>query len=137
MSGLLGFLLTSAVLAAIGTAVRGLLRPVSWSLLALALSLFASDQLLRSRAEISDPSWAQSSPLEDSPIVTDDPSLAREGLQDAAEDLQPTIDRAFPPIGTSSTPPPTNGNANQPRQPPPQQTVPSPNQSPNTIQGLW
>ncbi|WP_416670595.1 hypothetical protein [Egbenema bharatensis] len=125
MGGLLGFLITSAVLAIVGTAIRGLMRPLTLGLLALALSLFASAQLGEGSPNI---------------IGNDPPPQAIEGLQDAAEDLEPVIDQAFPPEPTP-TPTPTDAEITEEPSPSPLQIAPSPtpspSPSPSPIQGFW
>jgi cytoskeletal protein RodZ len=149
VTGLLGFLATSAILTIIGAAIRGLLRPILWGL-AITAGLLALNQAVRSTTTLGDntPQTVSTppSPTEQSP--RSDVPFAREGLQDAAEDLESTIERAFPRETVSPTPSPSDERITQEQpqqqqqqqqqQPTPRQTIsPAPAQSPNSIQGLW
>lgn len=73
VSGLFGFLVASTIFAAIGTAVRGLLRPISWALLALALVLMISNRLAAGA---------------NNQIPSPDSPVAQEGWQDVARELE-------------------------------------------------
>lgn len=84
MSGLVSFLIASTIFAAIGTAVRGLLRPISWALLALALGLFISNRLTGIPG-----SATQEVANQTTPGTTSDRPIAETGWQDVARELEP------------------------------------------------
>lgn len=105
VSGLVSFLIASAIFAAIGTAVRGLLRPISWALLTLALVLMISNRLAGIPAEGGDSS-IQPGPSSDRPV-------AQEGWQDVARDLEPVYsDTLTDPTDTVTTRPTNSDNNN-------------------------
>jgi hypothetical protein len=164
VTGLLGLLATSAILTIVGTAIRGLLRPVLWGL-GLTAALFALSSFLRSSPRPNEeipPLSGNSSPiLGTSPRANNNAPFAVEGLRDAAEDLRPTIDRILPsptivptplddqfpqdlqpqpsPIQPQPQPqpPPTTDQQPSNTQPPRQTISPAPAQSPSPIQGFW
>lgn len=163
MTGLLGLLATGVVATIVGTAIRGLLRPVLWGV-ALTAALVALSGFLRSspRPNNLPPVSGTSSPAPRTPSRANNAPFAVEGLRDAAEDLEPTIDRILPsptiaptplddqfpqdpqpqssPIQPQSQPqpPPTTDQQPSDTQPPPRQTIsPAPTQSPRPIQGFW
>lgn len=140
MGGLLGFLVTSAIGAVVGTAVRGLLRPVSWALFAVAASLLVSNQLLNARGAVD---VAQNPDTTSSPTVsptttitptTSDRPIAQEGWQEVADDLAPVVNRALsefpnpPSASPRATPTPTQSPASE---------SPSGSRSPSPIPGFW
>jgi hypothetical protein len=161
VTGLLGLFATSVIATIVGTAIRGLLRPVLWGV-ALTAALVALSGFLRSspRPDNNLPISGTASPTLRTPSRANNAPFAVEGLRDAAEDLEPTIDRAFPqtitptPLDDQSTQEPqiqppqiqpqpqTQQPAPTQQQPsdsqPPRQTIsPAPAQSPSPIQGFW
>lgn len=86
MGGLVSFLIASTIFAAVGTTVRGLLRPISWALLALALALLVANRLTGIPASDTEDIANQSSPA---PAPTSDRPVALEGWQDIARELEP------------------------------------------------
>lgn len=86
MSGLLGFLIASTILASIGTAIRGLLRPLSWALLGVAVSLLISNRILGIPGSQTEEIANQTTPSP--PISPSDRPLAQEGWQDVARELE-------------------------------------------------
>jgi len=86
VSGLLGFLVASTIFALIGTVVRGLLRPLSWALLALAAGLFISNRMFGIPGSPTEEVANQTTPT--SPVSSSDRPLAQEGWQDVARELE-------------------------------------------------
>lgn len=145
VTGLLGFLATTAILTILGAAIRGLLRPVLWAL-AIGAGLLALNQVVQSTATpVNTPQTISPSPSPADQSPRSDVPFAREGLQDAAEDLESTIEQAFPSPTVSPTPSPSNERITQEpqqerqqQQPTPRQTIsPAPSPSPSPIQGFW
>jgi hypothetical protein len=183
VGGLFGFAITSALLAVVGTTLRGILRPISWGLLAIALGLLASNQFRTAAGQgttgavdvaqspnttispVSPTPNTTISPV--SPTPTPDRSLAREGWQDVAEELEPIFSDAIadsevpsppspddilsspqptptpsPPLATPPPPPPT---VTVPASPTPTISVDSSDTAPSReaaseqepIQGFW
>lgn len=86
MGGLVSFLVASTIFAAVGTAVRGLLRPISWALLAVALALLIANRLTGIPGSDTEDIANQSSPA---PAPASDRPVALEGWQDIANELEP------------------------------------------------
>lgn len=86
MSGLLGFLVASTIFALIGTAVRGLLRPLSWGLLALAAGLFISNRMFGIPGSPTEEIANQTT--SSAPVSTSGRPIAQEGWQDVARELE-------------------------------------------------
>lgn len=120
VSGLLGFLVTSAVFAVVGTVIRGLIRPISWATLALSIAFTISDQVLN--AFNSDTNSAVEI-AQNSPTTSDE---AVPGWAEVAETLESILDTALQP----PAPPPR-------RSPSPSPTPRTPPRSPTPIQGYW
>lgn len=87
MSGLLSFLIASTILASIGTAIRGVLRPLSWALLAIAAGLLISNRLLGFPGSQTEEVANQTTPS--SPVSSSGSPIAQEGWQDVARELEP------------------------------------------------
>lgn len=106
MSGLLGFAIASALMAVIGSTLRGILRPISWALLAIALGLLFSNQLRTAAGQgttgavdvaqsPNTPNTPTPTPAPGSPIPSPDRPIAQEGWQDVAEALAPIFSDAI------------------------------------------
>jgi hypothetical protein len=113
MSALLGLLATSVVTAIVGTALKGILRPVSWALLAGTLLLLGSVKVVEATNSV-----AENSPSPAGTLVADSNSAANAvgvpaaalGWQSATDSLNP----AFSPL-----------YAQQPFNPQPSTAIPS------------
>jgi hypothetical protein len=122
VGGLFGFAITSALLAVVGTTLRGILRPISWSLLAIALGLLASNQFRTAAGQgttgavdvaqspnttispVSPTPNTTISPV--SPTPTSDRPLVQEGWQEVAEELEPIFSDAVADSEVPSPPSP-------------------------------
>ena len=148
MSALLGLLATSVVTAIVGTALKGILRPVSWALLAASVLLLGSVKVVEATNSVAESS---PNPSPTATLVADAnssgvPALAL-GWQSATNNLNP----AFSPLYAQQ---PSNPQPSFPATPSP--TVdptafaqnPNPPSSPNSapaapaaqvrpIQALW
>jgi hypothetical protein len=99
VNGLITYLITSTIFAAIGTAVKGLLRPISWGVLGLALVLLIANRLTGAPG-------SDTGGLIEPPI-----SPAREGWQQVARELEPVYSDTLADAQT----PARSGNSNSGR----------------------
>lgn len=123
MNPLLGLLIASAVSAVIGTALKGIIRPLSWALLAGVALLFGSSKVVEATNSLSQNPALNSSPT--APLTTAAVSspTAAQGWQSAASSLNPVLSSIYTP--------------SQPGQPDPNAPGPNPSNpdSPNLNPG--
>ncbi|MBD3880301.1 hypothetical protein IFO70_00880 [Phormidium tenue FACHB-886] len=155
MDPFLGLLASSAVAAIVGTALKGIIRPVSWALLAGALLLFGSSRVVEatnSVAQSPSPSETSETFTTNSSDLAGVPAVAL-GWQSATSNLNPAFSSLYaqqPPVNPSpgslnpgTNPRPVDPNAidqQAPASPPaasPIPPAPPPAPSPRPIQALW
>jgi hypothetical protein len=96
MDGFLGLLVTSAVTAIVGTALKGIVRPISWALLAGSLLLFGSNKVVEATNSVvaSSPSSSETRVADTNNLDTNNltgvPAAAL-GWQSATSGLNPAF----------------------------------------------
>jgi hypothetical protein len=161
MDPLLGLLGASAVTAIVGTALKGIVRPLSWAMLAAAALLFGSSKVVEAtNALIGDAATSPSVSPSASPTIS--PSLspnstqtpasnsaiaspaAAQGWQGAASSLNPALSSLYTQSQPGQTPNPSpplisgsNTSTQNPAPPPRVSSQPSPPPSPPPVIGYW
>jgi hypothetical protein len=102
MDPLLGFLGTSAIAAIAGTAMKGILRPLSWAMLAAAVLLFGSSKIVDATNALN-----QNSALSQNPQLSPNPTSSlssnstiaspplAQGWQAVAQGLNPSLSTLY------------------------------------------
>ncbi|NJO41482.1 MAG: hypothetical protein HC769_15760 [Cyanobacteria bacterium CRU_2_1] len=138
MDGLLGFLITSAIFAVAGTALKGLIRPISWGMFLIAALWMGSEQVLNSQTTSSVETAQSPAPTSAvSPTSTPITPTATTGWQTLAQQLEPAVSSALSNADSPSvTSSPTDGLVvSDPATAPVPASTPS--RSPAPIRGLW
>ncbi len=143
MSALLGLLATSVVTAIVGTALKGILRPVSWALMAATLLLLGSVKVVEATNSVAENS---PTPNPSETLVADANSAgvpaAALGWRSATDSLNPALSQLYaqqpftPQPSFPATPAPTVTTQN----PNLTNTNPAPAPSPapvRPVQALW
>ena len=122
MSALLGLLATSVVTAIVGTALKGILRPVSWALMAATLLLLGSVKVVEATNSVAEnsptPNPSETLVASGVPAVTSGWQSATDGLNPAFTSLsaqqpstpQPSFPATPAPTVTAQNPIPANTN---------------------------
>ena len=142
MSALLGLLATSVVTAIVGTALKGILRPVSWALMAATLLLLGSVKVVEATNSVAESS---PNPSPSETLLADANSAgapAALGWQSATSSLNPAFSQLYAqqpftpqpsfPAAPAPTPDP-NTFAQNPNPTP----VPAPQPVRRPVQALW
>lgn len=158
MTGLLGFLFASGIFALIGTVLRGVIRPISWSVFALATLLAASQQFLNEaqnevtadalRSNVDSPTVNPSEVNASvAPVPTASVALpvAVEGWRNLPRQLETDVDRVLE--AAEPTPSPDITIATEPTPAPASRAIETPvsdtstsarsTPAPSPIQGFW
>ncbi len=104
MDPMLGFLGTSAIVAIAGTAVKGILRPLSWAMLAAAALLFGSSKIVDATNALN-----QSPVLRQNPALNQNPQLSQNPALNQNPQLVPNPTSTFSSNSTISPPPLAQG----------------------------
>jgi hypothetical protein len=106
VDGLLAFWVLSAVFAVVGTAVRGLIRPISWATLAIATLFMAPGKITETVNAVREGEMRLALPELPPP-----PSSASKAISPTAASTDPVpLDPNATPTSTITTPPPDLAN---------------------------